>query len=93
MVLGVPILKHFRVACCRMYRKCYCTTPGIGIGSSVSISVSVGSGSGVGVDNMLKFYLTVFYVMGKALSGELSCLWTDLCFFPTIINFGAVWAK
>ena len=29
---------------------------------------------GVGVSKMLKFYLKVFYVMGKALTGELSCL-------------------
>ena len=27
---------------------------------------------GVGVSKMLKFYIKVFYVMGKALSGELS---------------------
>ena len=26
----------------------------------------------------LKFYVQVFYVMGKALSGELSFTWTDL---------------
>ena len=76
-----------------MYRKCCCTTPRIGIGGSVGVGISVGSGSAVGVDNMLKVYLTFFYVMGKALSGELSCMWTDLCFFPTIINFGAVWTK
>ena len=30
-------------------------------------------GGGVGVSKMLKFYVKVFYVMGKALSGELSC--------------------
>ena len=28
---------------------------------------------GVGVSKMLKSYVKVFYVMGKALSGELSC--------------------
>ena len=28
---------------------------------------------GVGVSKMLKFYVKVFYVLGKALSGELSC--------------------
>ena len=50
-----------------MYRKSYCTTPG----------VSVGFGS-VGVDRMLKFYVKVFIVMGKALSGELSCMQTGL---------------
>ena len=32
----------------RMYRKSYCTTPGIGIGG------------GVGVDKMFKFYVKVF---------------------------------
>ena len=37
----------------RMYRKSYHTTPGIGIGSSVKIS------------KMQKFYMKVFYVMGK----------------------------
>ena len=30
----------------------------------------------MGVSKMLKFYVKVFYVMGKALSGELSCMWT-----------------
>ena len=42
-------------------RKSYCTTPGIGVGG------------GRGVSKMLKIYVKVFYVMGKALSGELSC--------------------
>ena len=28
---------------------------------------------GIGVSEMLKFYVIVFYVMGKALSGELFC--------------------
>ena len=46
-------------------RKSYCTTPGVGIG--------VGIGGSVGVSQLLKFYVTVFYVMGKALSGKLSC--------------------
>ena len=35
----------------RMYRKSCCTTPGIGIGGYIS--------------KMLKFYIKVFYVMGK----------------------------
>ena len=39
-------------------RKSYCTI--------------VGVGGGGGVSKMLKFYIKVFYVMGKALSGELS---------------------
>ena len=30
---------------------------------------------------MLKFYVKVFYVMGKALSGELSCPCDRSCFF------------
>ena len=51
----------------RMYWKSYCTTPGAGIGVGVS---------GGGMDKMLKFYVKSFYVMGKALSGEL------VFFFP-----------
>ena len=39
-------------------RKSYCTTPGVGVG-------------GGGVSK--KFNVEAFYVMGKALSGELSC--------------------
>ena len=42
-------------------RKSCCTTPGVGFGI------------GIGFSKMLKFYVKVFYVMGKALSGELSC--------------------
>ena len=41
----------------------YCTTPGVGIGV----------GGGVGISKMLKFYVKDFFVMGKALSGELPC--------------------
>ena len=41
-----------------------CSTPGIG--ASLSIS------------KMSKFYVEVFYVIGKALSGDLSCLQTGL---------------
>ena len=40
----------------------------------------VGVGSGVGVSKMLKFYVKVFYVMGKALSGELSCPCDRSCY-------------
>ena len=36
------------------------------------------SGISVGVDKILKFYFHVFYVMGNALSGELSCTLTGL---------------
>ena len=42
-------------------RKSYCTTPGVGVGVDGSVGVSK------------KFNVKVFYVMGKALSGELSC--------------------
>ena len=40
-------------------RKSYCTTPGVGVGVGGGVSK--------------KFNIKVFYVMGKALSGELSC--------------------
>ena len=50
----------------RLYK---CTTPGVGVG--------VGRGSGM--DKMLKFYVKVFLkVVGKALSGKLSCMLTGL---------------
>ena len=41
---------------------------------------------------MLKFYVKVFYVMGKALSGELSCLCDRSCLpsFPTRKEFAPV---
>ena len=39
-------------------RKSYCTTPGVGIGAGVGVSKKLNN--------------KVFYVMGKALSGELS---------------------
>ena len=37
---------------------------------------------------MLKFYIKVFYVMGKALSGELSCPYDRSCFpsFPVEVS-------
>ena len=35
----------------------------------------------VGVSKMLKFYVKVFCVMGKALSGELSCPCDRSCFY------------
>ena len=41
--------------------------------------VGVGIGSS-GVSKMLKLYVKVFYVMGKALSGELSCPCDWSCF-------------
>ena len=66
----------------RLYKiqKSYCTTPGVGVG--------VGIDGSVGVDKMLKFYVKVFYVMGKALSGELSCTRTGLSCFSIFHNEG-----
>ena len=49
--------------------KSCCTTPGIG----------VGVGGGVGISK--KFNVKVFYVMGKALSGELSCPCDRSCLY------------
>ena len=37
-------------------------------------------GVSIGVSKMFKFYVKVFYVMGKALSGELSCPCDRSCF-------------
>ena len=42
-------------------RKSYCTTPGIGVGLD-----------GGSISKCLSFFVKVFYVIGKALSGELS---------------------
>ena len=67
LFLGVPILKHIRVSSpVRMYRKSYCTIPGV--------SISIGRDGGIG--KMFKFC----YKMGKVLSGELSFMLTDLVF-------------
>ena len=52
-------------------RKSYCTTP--------SVSVGVGIGSSGGGGGSKKFNVKVFYVMGKALSGELSCACDRSC--------------
>ena len=49
-------------------RKSYCTIPGVGVG--------VGGGFGISK----KFNVKVFYVMGKALSGKLSCPCDRSCF-------------
>ena len=46
------------------FRESYGTAPGVDVG--------------VGISKMLKFYVKVFYVMGKALTGKLSCLVTAL---------------
>ena len=55
---------HFQLAWTKS-RKSYCTTTGVGVG--------VGVRGGGGVSKCLSFYVKLFYVMGKALSGELSC--------------------
>ena len=49
-----------------MYRKSYC------------FSLIVGRGiGGVGISKIIKFYVKVFYVMGKGLSGNLMVLNVD----------------
>ena len=52
-------------------RKSFCTTPGVGVGVGIS----------------KKFNVKVFYVMGKALSGELSCACDRSCFNKNIVIF------
>ena len=49
---------HYKLAWTKS-RKSSCTTPSVGVGVGVGVSK--------------KFNVKVFYVMGKALSGELSC--------------------
>ena len=49
-----------------MYRKSNCTTLNISLG--------------VGVSRMIKFYIKVFYVMRRALSGKLSYMQTGWLF-------------
>ena len=61
-------------------RKSYCTTPGVGIG----VGIGVGVGGGVGVSK--KFNVKVFYVMGKALSGELSCPCDRSCLLKQLVT-------
>ena len=51
----------------QMYRKSYC-----------AYSAQVLGFGGSGVSKMLKLYMKVLHVMGKALSEELSCTWTGL---------------
>ena len=60
--MGFFLSGHFKLAWTES-RKSYCTTHGVGVGIVV--------GGGVGISK--KFNVKVFYVMGKALSGELSC--------------------
>ena len=53
-----------------MYRKSYCNTQGIQVHSCVN-----------GISKMEKFYIKVFYVMGKTLPGK-AIMYTDRsCFF------------
>ena len=66
-------LLHFYLAWTK-YRKSYYTTPGVG----------VGVGGGGGVSKMLKFIRESFYLMGKALSGELSCPCDRSCLFGAL---------
>ena len=47
-----------------MYKKSYCSTTGI----------PVNIDGGGGISKMLNFCITSFYVIGKVLSGELSCM-------------------
>ena len=45
MVVGVPILKYFRV----MYKKSCCTAPGLGVGVSIGIDNNGGVNKNVKV--------------------------------------------
>ena len=56
--LSVPV-RMYRKSTCTNVLKSYCTTSGIG--------------GSIGISKMLKLYVKVPYVMGKGLSGELSC--------------------
>ena len=40
---------------------------------SLGRAIALPPGVGIGISKMLKFYAKVFYVLGKALIGELSC--------------------
>ena len=59
--------------------------------------VGIGVGGGVGISKMLKFYVKVFYVIGKALSGELSCPCDRSCFmcntFKNLLSYHAATAS
>ena len=56
-----------------MYRKSCCTTPRVGVGRAV--------GTGGSISTLLKFYVKVSYVVGNALSGELSYMQTGIVLF------------
>ena len=63
-----PVLFNMPV---QMYKKSCCTIPRVGIGVG---GTGFGVGSSGGGSKMLKFYIKIFYVMGEALSDELSCM-------------------
>ena len=44
------------------------------------------SACNVGISKILKFYFKVFFsVLGKALSGQLSCMWTCLVYSSSVV--------
>ena len=53
------------------------SSPGRSPGRAIVLPPGVGVGSDLGVSK--KFNIKVFYVMGKALSGELSCFCDRSC--------------
>ena len=55
-----------------------------------SVGVGVGVGGGVNISKMLKFYVKIFYVMGKAQSRELSCPCDRSCFYAPEGNSGGI---
>ena len=76
---GGTIYSDFISLPVQVYRKRYCTTLGGGGGKRYCTTLGGGDVCGiVGISIMLEFYNKDFYVMGKALSGELSCMWTGL---------------
>ena len=58
-----------------MYRKSYCSTPNIGAVAA----------EGSALAKCLSFYIKVFGVMGKELTGELSCTQIGLVLFKQVI--------
>ena len=61
-----------------MYRKSFCTSPGISIGGGVDVCGSIV------VTKLFKLYVKVFHVMSKELSDELSCKQTGLAMFIVV---------
>ena len=89
LFLGVPILKHIRV-----YTKKYVAIRRAFPFKNKKISIfrdGVGSHNAIGVrgcmgiTKILKFYVEVFDVMGKVLSGELSRAGTGLVFHCSLL--------